>query len=163
MINALSENNLCDSGGLDSQKEAVGDSVTSDLPKKKPTNNQSRSARTYSAKHALHVDFRKVKVDGRSTLGKYMKTLKANLTKDLGGSLTTMEEILLDRIVSKIVQSHLYETGILSGQDFGSRDFYLAVCNSLRHDLNVIGLKKRVKNPVDLESYLKGKEKPNES
>ena len=157
MINALSENNYCDSKGLDGPKEPVGDSVTGDLPEKKPTDKRPGSVRTYPAKHAIRVDFRKVRIDGRSTLGKYMKTLKGNLTKDLGGSLTTMEGILLDRIVSKIVRCHLYETGILSGEEYGSRDFYLALCNSLRHDLMVIGLKKRVKDPLDLEAYLKGK------
>lgn len=157
MSNALSKNNDCDSKGLDRLKEAVGDSVTCDLSKEKPTDKGPGSVRTYPVKHALRVDFRRVKVDGRSSLGKWMKTLKDNLTKDLGGSLTTMEEILLDRIVSKIVRCHLYETGILSGENFGSRDFYLALCNSLRHDLMVIGLKRRVKDPLDLEAYLKGK------
>ena len=87
-----------------------------------------------------------------------MKTLRAALTKDLGNDLSVMEEVLLDRVISKVVRCHLYEVGIISGQDLGSRDFYLACCNSLRHDLLSLGLKRRVKNlPGDLEAYLRNK------
>jgi hypothetical protein len=160
MTSALSKNNDCDSKGLDRQKGAVGDSVTGNPAKERPTDKGRGSLRTYPAKHALRVDFRKVQVDKRTRLGKWMKGLREDLKNDLGGNLTAMEEALLDRIVSKIAQCHLYETGVLTGQDFGSMDFYLAVSNSLRHDLNLIGLNKRVKDPLDLEAYLKGKAEP---
>lgn len=157
MSNALSENNDCNSNELDGQKTAVVDSVTGDVSKEKPENKGRGSLRTYPAKHGLWVDFRRVQVDKRTRLGKWMKTLRENLKKDLGGNLTTMEEVLLDRIVSKVVQNHLYEVGILSGKEFGSRDFYIALSNSLRRDLAVIGLKKKPERLLDLGECLKQK------
>lgn len=157
MSNALSKNNDCDSNGLDKQKEGVGDSVTSDPPKEKGPKLAGKNRRDYPVKHGLWVDFRKVQVDKRTRLGKWIKQLRKDLVKDLGGSFSAMQEALLDRIVSKIVQCHLYETGILSGEDFGSRDFYLACCNSLRRDLAVIGLKKKTEKLLDLGEHLKQK------
>lgn len=163
MSDALSKNNDCDLNKLDSEKEDVGDSVTGGLPKKNPADEEKRpglvakNKKNYPAKHGLWVDFRKVQVDGRTRLGKWMKSLRENLKKDLGGNLTTMEEVLLDRIVSKVVQNHLYEVGILSGKEFGSRDFYIALSNSLRRDLAVIGLKKKPEKLLDLGECLKQK------
>ena len=166
MSNALPKNNVCDSNELDGQKERVGDFVTDDSPKEKLIDKEQRPkhlpVRYYTAKHCLQVDFRKVQFDGRSSLARWMNKLKKDLTKDLGGDLSTMEKILLDRIVSKIVRCHLYETGILSGQEFGSQDHYMALSNSLRLDMNLIGLKKRAKNPLDLGEYLKRKAEPPE-
>jgi hypothetical protein len=153
--NPMSENKDCDFKEIDSSKKAVGDPVTGDSPIKEPTNIAAKNKRDSPAKHGLYIDFRKVQVDRRTRLGKWIKQLRADLKKDLGGNLTAMQEVLLDRIVSKVVQAHLYETGILSGEDFGSRDFYLAVCNSLRRDLAVIGLKKRTEKLLDLGEHLK--------
>lgn len=127
--------------------------------KKNKPNLPDEKKQNYPVKHGLWVDFRKVQIDGRTRLGKWMKTLRAALTTDLGSDLSTMEEILLDRVISKVVRCHLYEVGIISGQDLGSRDFYLACCNSLRHDLVVLGLERRVKDLTgDLEGYLREKE-----
>lgn len=157
MSNALSENNDCNFNELDGQKTAVVDSVTGDVSKEKPEDKGRGSLRTYPAKHGLWVDFRRVQVDKRTRLGKWMQQLREDLRKDLGNNLTAMEEALLDRIVSKIVQCHLYELGILSGEEHGSRDFYLAAANSLRRDLTVIGLKKKTEKLLDLGEHLKRK------
>jgi hypothetical protein len=155
--NPMSENKDCDFKELDSLKKAVVNSVTDESPIKEPANKAAKNKRDYPVKHGLYLDFRKVQVDRRTRLGKWIKQLRKDLVEDLGGKLTAMEEVLLDRIVSKVVQAHLYETGILSGEDFGSRDFYLAVCNSLRRDLAVIGLKKKTEKLLDLGEHLKQK------
>jgi hypothetical protein len=85
-----------------------------------------------------------------------MNILRASLTKDLGGDLSTMQAVLIDRVVHKTIKCHMYERGILDGNDPGSRDHYLACCNSLRLDLCALGLEKRVKNlPMTLGEYLK--------
>jgi hypothetical protein len=153
----MSENKYCDFKELDSPKKAVVNPVTGESPVKESTNKAAKNKKDYPAKHGLYVNFRKVQVDKRTRLGKWIKQLHENLKKDLGGNLSTMQEALLDRIVSKIVQCHLYETGILSGEDYGSRDFYLACCNSLRRDLAVIGLKKKTEKLLDLGEHLKQK------
>ena len=157
MSDALSKNNDCDSNGLDKQKEGVGDFVTSDPPKEERSKSSVKKKRDYPTKHGIFVDFRKVKIDGRTSLGKYMRTLRETLTRDLGGDLSTMEKVLLDRIVSKVIRCYLYEAGIFSDEKFGSRDFYLALCNSLRHDLAAIGLKKKTGKLLDLGEHLKQK------
>lgn len=88
-----------------------------------------------------------------------MSILRASLTLDLGGDLSTMQAILVDRVVHKTIKCHLYETGILDGNDPGSRDHYLACTNSLRLDLCALGLERRTNDLTgDLESYLKMKE-----
>jgi hypothetical protein len=108
-------------------------------------------------KHALYVDFRKAKVDGRSRLGKTMSFLRKELVKHLGGSPSIMQSILIERVISKTIKCHLYEVGILEDVQQGSRDYYLACANSLRLDLMALGLQAKVKDPLDLTTYLKGK------
>jgi hypothetical protein len=108
-------------------------------------------------KHTLWMDFKKVKLDGRTKLSKWMKQLRTQLAQDLGPDLSTQQEILLDRVVAKVVKCKLYEIGVLSGEPFGSRDHYLALANSLRLDLQLLGLDRKVKKTVDLEEYLQKK------
>ena len=84
--------------------------------------------------------------------------LRASLVKDLGGDLSTMQGLLVDRVVHKTVKCWFYERGVIDGDGQASRDFYLATCNSLRLDLCALGLERRVKDiTTDLEAYLKKK------
>jgi hypothetical protein len=140
--------------GLSGQKNDVGDFVTCDL--KLP----AKKNRCSTAKHTLWVDFNRVRVDGRSRLAKTMKFLRRELQKHLGGFPTIGEAILIDRIVSKVIKCQLYEAGFFSSDDRqGSRDHYLALANSLRLDLQTLGIKKRGGEGLDLDKYLKLKEK----
>jgi len=150
----MSEKMNKDFNELSGQKNDVGDFVTGDskLPAKKN--------RHSTAKHALWVDFNRVKIDGRSKLAKTMKFLRHELQRHLGGSPTIGESILIDRIVSKTIKCSLYEAGFFSSDNRqGSRDHYLALANSLRLDLQTLGIKRRGGEGLDLDKYLKLKEK----
>ena len=126
------------------------DEQTANLP--------TRKRRLVTVKHGLWSDFRKSQLDGRTRLARWVAVLRGELLRDLGNDLSAMERVLLDRIIFKIIRCSLYERGILQDQNFGSRDFYLSCCNSLRLDLSALGLKKRLKTVTDLASYLKKKE-----
>ena len=123
----------------------------------KQANLPTRSFHSHPAKHGLWIDFNRVQLDGRSKLAKWVKTLRSSLTRDLGGNLSTQQAILVDRAVHKTVKCYLFETQVLDGNGPGSRDHYLACCNSLRLDLMALGLEKRIKDLPDLESYLRSK------
>lgn len=110
-------------------------------------------------RNGLWIDFDKRVIDGRTKLGKYLNLLRASLTRDLGGDLSTQQAILVDRVVHKTIKCFLYERGILDGDGQGSRDHYLACTNSLRLDLCALGLERRTQDLTErLEDYLKNKE-----
>ena len=87
-----------------------------------------------------------------------MAILRMELVKHCGGEPSIAEGILIDRVIAKVLRCRLYEVGLLSDQTLGSRDHYLAVANSLRLDLQALGLERKVKDVLDLEKYLKVKE-----
>jgi len=135
----------------------VGDLVTETdgrLPARKGLNG--------NLKHGLWTVFNQAKLDGRTKLSKWTNHLRAQLVKDLGSDLSTQQEILLDRVCAKVVRCRLYEQGVLSGETFGSKDHYLALTNSLRLDLQALGLQRKTNKILDLTDYLRGKEQKKE-
>jgi hypothetical protein len=108
-------------------------------------------------KSALWVVFKEAKIDGRTSLGKTMAFLRKELIQHIGGSPSIPQKILIDRIVNKSIRCHLYEMGVITDPTMGSRDHYLALSNSLRLDLQALGLDKKPGNLPGLEDYLKGK------
>jgi len=44
--------------------------------------------------------------------------------------------------------------GLMRNPDQGARDHYLALANSLRHDLQALGIKKRGREMTELAEYL---------
>lgn len=112
----------------------------------------------YSPKtHGLFIQLGKVKIDGRTKLGKTIAFLRKEFTNHLGGNLNICERILVDRAISKVIKSQLYELGFLENPDQKSRDHYLALANSLRLDLQALGIKRRGGEVMDLGQYLKTK------
>lgn len=111
-------------------------------------------------KHGLWMAFNRSKVDGRTKLGKTMTLLRNELVKHCGGSPSITQTILIERIISKSIKCHLYETGVLSNPtgSQGSRDHYLACANSLRLDIALLGLEPKLNKIMDLDSYIKQKE-----
>jgi len=108
-------------------------------------------------KSALWIDFKKAKIDGRTSLGKTMALLQKELIQHIGGSPSIPQKILIDRIVNKSIRCHLYEMGVITDPTIGSRDHYLALANSLRLDLQALGLDKKPGTLPGLEDYLRGK------
>jgi hypothetical protein len=132
----------------------VGEIVTGQ-ESKLPTKNK-QGARV---KHGLWIDFKRVKLDGRTALAKAINAMKQKLVKQLGGNPSIAESLLIDRVVHKAVKAHIYEINFFSNRKQGSKDHYLALVNSLRLDLQALGLKQNEGKIPDLDEYLKGKHK----
>jgi hypothetical protein len=111
-------------------------------------------------RHTLWTTFKKSKIDGRTALGKTMSFLRRELVRHCGGSPSITETIIIERAIAKTIKCHLYELSVLSdpANSPGSRDHYLALSNSLRLDLQALGLKpKAAEKVLDLKSYVKEK------
>jgi len=103
-------------------------------------------------------DLRK-RVDKRTQIGRMIAELREGLIEHVGGSPSITELILIDRICSKVVRCRLHEMNILSGEHMGSRDYFLALENGLRHDLKALGLKSKGKPIKGLSEYLLERQK----
>ena len=78
------------------------------------------------------------------------------MVSTIGGDPTPQESILIDRIVFKMLRCTLYEMATLQGKTNGGSDhIYLAWANSLRLDLQSLGLSRKTKDVIDLSHYLK--------
>lgn len=119
--------------------------------------NKICESRNRSLMHGLYSMFRAGKVDHRTRLGKTVKYLRNELINHCGGSPSVAERLLIDRIIQKAIKCHLYEMGILKNPDQGSRDHYLALANSLRHDLQALGIKRKSESFTGLKDYLEKK------
>jgi hypothetical protein len=106
-------------------------------------------------KHLLWVDFRRVKLDGRTALAKAINLMRSELTKHVGGAPSITQSLLIERITHKAIKAHIYETNYLRSIEQGSKDHYLALVNSLRLDLQCLGLKPKAAKVLDLSEYLK--------
>jgi hypothetical protein len=141
-----------------SEREA-GEREAPKLPARKPQPGAAKRPREYTAhpaKHGLWIDFKAAKIDGRTGLGKAIRLMRAELIRHVGGRPTIAQKILIDRITHKTIKAHLYEMGVLQ-EDQGSKPHYLALVNSLRLDLQALGLKGSGEKILDLNEYLKNK------
>jgi hypothetical protein len=115
--------------------------------------------RTLAIKHGVWADLKGFHVDGRTRTGKWMDRLRCELIRHCGGEPTVAESILIEQIVIKTFKVHLYHVGLFKNKSFGSKDHALAIQNSIRLDLQVLGLQRRQKKILDLDEYLKEKQK----
>jgi hypothetical protein len=95
--------------------------------------------------------------DQRSKPARRMSENHDELIAGLGGveNLSLQEKILIERVVAKTAQCERAEAAMLAGEDKPALEHYLATANSLRLDLQALGLKRR-KREVTLATYLKG-------
>lgn len=124
-------------------------------------NQSSRKNQGHCAKSGLWVAFNSAKLDRRTRLSIWIEKTRKELVEELGGSLTVQQKILVARTIMKMAKCHLYEMGVLCNpaNSTGSRDYYLALSNSLRLDLAVLfpdGLRRKEK-VLDLNEYIKEK------
>jgi len=108
--------------------------------------------------HGLYVSLpKRMKIDGRSKFGKAIRQLRNSLIDDLGGDVSTQESLICDRVVFKVLRLCSFEAFILKSQGMEtekqSRE-YLAMSNSLRLDLQALGLQRREREIEDLKTYL---------
>ncbi len=89
-----------------------------------------------------------------------MRGLRAELRDALGGeTLTPMQCVILDRAVEKAARCALLSKQMLGGGDMATEAErrYAWHANSLRHDLQVLGLERRAKAEPGLREILGGK------
>jgi hypothetical protein len=100
----------------------------------------------------------------------YLTAARMQLIRDIGGSeenLSAQQIIIIDRIISKLgilrcIEEHVRETSIMKGHELAPalRASYLAYSNSLRLDLQALGIDKRTADEaLDLGSYIREREK----
>jgi hypothetical protein len=107
-----------------------------------------------SVVHGAYMSLSRRHIDGRSTLSKQLQLLKREIISDLGGDVTRAQEILIDRIKFKCASLNFMELGISEGKT-PLNEKYIALSNSLRADLQLIGLQRQEKKYVTLRGYLK--------
>jgi len=89
----------------------------------------------------------------RTYILKYLMAVRQGLVRDLGPSendLSTAQVVLIDRVTTKLgvircVEEHIRENSVMKGDDLAPslKASYLAYNNSLRLDLQALGLEKR--------------------
>ena len=114
--------------------------------------------RTLKIKHGIWADLKGFHVDGRTRTGKWMDRLRCELIRHVGGEPTAAESILIEQVVIKTFKVHLYHVGLFKDKSFGSKDHALAIQNSIRLDLQALGLQRRQKKILDLNDYLQEKQ-----
>lgn len=111
--------------------------------------------------------------ENRGHILKYLMAVRQGLIRDLGPTeddLSTAQIVLIDRVTTKIgvircVEEHIRENSVMAGDDLAPslKASYLAYNNSLRLDLQALGLdRKKVNEIVDLKEYAEQKYGKNE-
>ena len=98
-------------------------------------------------------------MDGRTREAKAIHQIQAELVTALGGDPTPQQTILLQRIAVKSLRCFLSEVEILKCNSDGQKrerleHDYLSWSNSLRADLSLLGLERRARPVMDLQTYL---------
>lgn len=99
---------------------------------------------------------------------KYLMAAREGLIRDMGpteNDLSTAQIVLIDRITTKLgvircVEEHIRENSVMQGDDLAPslKASYLAYNNSLRLDLQALGLEVKKANEIlDLKEYAKDK------
>ena len=106
--------------------------------------------------------------ENRSYILKYLMAVRQGLIRDLGPSendLSTAQLVLIDRVATKLgvircIEEHIRENSVMKGDDLAPslKASYLAYNNSLRLDLQALGLDVKKENEfLDLKDYAKDK------
>ena len=91
--------------------------------------------------------------ENRTHILRYLMAVRDGLIRDLGpaeNDLSTAQIVLIDRITTKLgvircVEEHIRENSVMAGDDLAPslKASYLAYNNSLRLDLQALGLEKK--------------------
>jgi len=101
-------------------------------------------------KAGVYADLSRRNVDQRSKLAKALRAIEGELVAAIGGDPSPQEKVLIDRAVYKIARCTMFEAAHLTGQGDGADEHYLAWSNSLRLDLQALGLHRREKKIMDI-------------
>jgi hypothetical protein len=102
-------------------------------------------------------------VDGRSQVGRYVRQLRRQLSEHVGGSPSIPQRVLIEQAAIKAARIGLLVDKILTSADpdvdLATR-CYLAWSNSLRRDLEALGLVKPEVQAPRLAEFLASRAKP---
>lgn len=112
--------------------------------------------------------------ENRAYIERYLTAARENLIRDQGPTeedLTAAQIIIIDRIVSKLgvvrcIEEHIRENSVMVGANLAPslRASYLAYNNSIRLDLQALGIDKRKAGEIeDLNKYIELKDSKKES
>jgi hypothetical protein len=114
------------------------------------------------AKHGAYSSL--AALDNRTRLARALAVLRQELVTALGGNPSVQERLVIDRCVYKAARIHAWETATMNGADPSSIDqVYLAWANSLRLDLQALGLERRAAPVQTLQEYLRERAASNET
>jgi hypothetical protein len=104
--------------------------------------------------------------ENRKYVLRYLTAARENLIQDLGPTeqdLTAAQIILIDRVITKLgivrcIEEHIRETSVMQGHNLAPslRQSYLAYNNSIRLDLQSLGINKRAESIIDPIKYIQG-------
>ena len=94
-------------------------------------------------------------LDGRTKEARLMAEVEAALVNSLGGDPSPQQIILIQRIAVKSLRCYLSEREFLRNRSQSRLETdYLSWANSLRADLQLLGMERRAKPVVDLTTYV---------
>lgn len=108
--------------------------------------------------------------ENRRYIANWLTEVREGLIRDLGPTeedLSTAQRVLCDRIISKLgvvrcIEEYIRENAVMTGARLSPslRESYLAYNNSIRLDLQALGIdKKKADEVTDLQAYIKIKDK----
>jgi len=131
------------------------------------TKKKKKSRRGRPPKHGGYSLLTKGELpENRKYIRQYLTEIREGLIEDIGPrerDLTTAQKVLIDRIVSKLgivrcIEEHIRENAVMTGHELAPslRKSYLAYNNSIRLDLQALGIDKRQADEVtDVQAYIR--------
>jgi hypothetical protein len=114
----------------------------------------SPKANGNAIKDGFYADIVPQNLDWRKKLTKSFRAVQSALTLSIGGEPSPQQMILIDSIAYKFVRCCLFEISVLKGESDSGQEHYLALSNSLRHDLIALGLQRVAKDVPSLQAYI---------
>jgi hypothetical protein len=110
---------------------------------------------TNAVRHGAFAQLSMQGLDGRSKLARAFHSVVNGLTSELGEP-TTQEKLLILQIAFKALKCRLAEEAMLNDANpsSGLETKYVCWTNSIRLDLQALGLQRRQKQVLDLKSYI---------
>ncbi len=96
-------------------------------------------------------------IDERTVEGKLISTITQELYTHVGGNPTVAEQLLIQIISLKAMRVSLYAKLLIEGSAQDTEDRFLTLSNSLRNDLNLLGIKATKQEAPALHQYIEGK------
>jgi len=120
-----------------------------------PRAKNGQRGNTNNLKHGAFSRIHLRRLDRRIRESKTLVAARGALTAAMGSQPSPQQAMLIERVVFKMLCCALYEMATLAGDTtVGTDHIYLAWANSLRLDLQALGMNRKNKQIISLHSYL---------